>query len=140
MQAAINAVIGGNDFSNGATRWDGFDLATKGWDHIKSRTLGLGINTSHFNTFQGFWTDDKLAKYSGNKNAVFNPDFKMTGRLLTYSPASQGYFNGMVLLNSSAAYGGTIFWKATPSFSIKAINFSPNLNYEKIKGRTAKPL
>ncbi|MDQ6528085.1 RHS repeat-associated core domain-containing protein [Flavobacterium sp. LHD-85] len=140
MQAAMNAVMGGIDYSNGATRWDGFDLATKGWDHIKSRTVGLGINTSDFNTFKGFWTDEKLAKYSGNKNAVFNTDFKMTASLLTYSPASQGNFKGMVLYNSSAAYGGTIFWKATPTFSIKGTNFNPNLNYEKIKGTRSKPL
>lgn len=43
----------------------------------------------------------------------------MLGKKLTYSPAIQGYWKGMVLYNSSAAYGGTIFWRPVSNFIIK---------------------
>ena len=57
---------------------------------------------------------------------------------VTYSSASKGIWKNMVLYSSSAAYGGTIFWKATPVFKISGVDL--NSNYEKTKGTTNKPL
>jgi RHS repeat-associated protein len=140
MQAALNAVLGGQDYSNGAIRWDGFDLAIKGWGHIKSTNQGIGISKTHLETFKNYWsTGNNLTSTSGDANAVYNSAFIINGNAsLTYSVANNGMWKGMVLYASSAAYGGTIFWKATPVFTIHGINL--NANYEKVKGRTNKPL
>ena len=54
MAAVLNAITGGKDFSNGAIRWDGFDLAIKGWEHVKSKNQGLGISRSHYQTFYSY--------------------------------------------------------------------------------------
>ena len=138
MEAALNAVTGGTDYSNGAIRWDGFDAAIKGWEHYKSKNQGIAISESHFNTFKNHWTTgNNLVNASGKNNAVFNPLFYMTGSV-TYSKATQGIWKGMVLYSSSAAYGGTIFWKGAPNFIVKGVNF--NANYETTKGKTNKPL
>ena len=139
MAAVLNAITGGHDFSNGAIRWDGFDLAMKGWGHVKSKNQGLGISRSHYQTFYNYWTGgNRLKNASGNKNATFNPEFKMTGKKLTYSPAVRGYWKGMVLYNSSAAYGGTIFWRPVSNFLIKGVNL--NRNFRKVNGSKNKPL
>jgi hypothetical protein len=45
---------------------------------------------------------------------------------LTYSAANKGIWKGMVLYTSSAAYGGTLFWKATPVFTIHGVNLNEN--------------
>ena len=83
-----------------------------------------------------FW--NRLKNASGNQNAIFNPEFQMLGKKLTYSPAIQGYWKGMVLYNSSAAYGGTIFWRPVSNFIIKGVNL--NRNFRKVNGSKNKPL
>ena len=140
MAAALNAVLGGDDYSNGAIRWDGFDLAIEGWGHIKSTNQGIGVSKTHLETFNNYWsTGNNLTSQSGNSKAVYNSTFIMNGNAsLTYSAANKGIWKGMVLYTSSAAYGGTLFWKATPVFTVHGVNL--NANYEKVKGRTNKPL
>ena len=67
MAAVLNAITGGKDFSNGAIRWDGFDLAIKGWEHVKSKNQGLGISRSHYQTFYSYWAGgNRLKNASGN--------------------------------------------------------------------------
>ena len=83
-----------------------------------------------------FW--NRLKNASGNQNAIFNPEFQMLGKKLTYSPAIQGYWKGMVLYNSSAAYGGTIFWRPVSNFIIKGVNL--NRNFRNVNGSKNKPL
>ncbi len=83
MQAALNAVTGGEDYSNGAIRWDGFDLAIKGWGHIKSTDQGIGVSRTHLETFKTYWTTgNNLTSASGNKDAVYNSTFIMNGNAL----------------------------------------------------------
>jgi RHS repeat-associated protein len=55
MEAALNALRGGKDYSKGAVRWDGFDLAKKGLNQVKARFQGLNINPKHLNTFGISW-------------------------------------------------------------------------------------
>ena len=43
MEAVINALTNGKDYSNGAIRWDGFDLAARGFNHPKPKTAGVEI-------------------------------------------------------------------------------------------------
>lgn len=62
MAAVLNAITGGKDFSNGAIRWDGFDLAIKGWEHVKSKNQGLGISRSHYQTFYSYWAGGNRLK------------------------------------------------------------------------------
>lgn len=128
MAAVINAITGGKDFSNGAIRWDGFDLAIKGWNHVKSRMQGVGILRSHLKVFYDYWSfGDRLKNASGNRKATFNSAFKMNGNAsLTYSPAIKGDWEGMVLYNSSAAYGGTMYWKPVTKFEIRGVNLNRN--------------
>ena len=40
MEAAINALTNGKDYSHGAIRWDGFDLAAEGFNHVKAVDCG----------------------------------------------------------------------------------------------------
>lgn len=44
MEAVINALTNGKDYSNGAIRWDGFDLAARGFNHPKPKTAGVEIS------------------------------------------------------------------------------------------------
>lgn len=62
----------------------------------------------------------------------------LLGKKLTYSPAIQGYWKGMVLYNSSAAYGGTIFWRPVSNFIIKGVNL--NRNFRNVNGSKNKTL
>ena len=52
MEAVINALTNGKDNSNGAIRWDGFDLAAKGFNHVKAVDCGIRISETFFNSFK----------------------------------------------------------------------------------------
>ncbi|GAA4771080.1 MULTISPECIES: hypothetical protein [Flavobacterium] len=127
MQAALNAVMGGRDYSNGALRWDGFDFAKNGFDHIKARTARLNINTNHLNTFLGHSAYSK-----------YNPTNSLSAGVHL---ATSGNYKGMSLYSSSATYGGTIFWAPNPTnFAIgtSTVNgrnsgFSPCIQYDIVK-------
>ena len=105
MEAALNALTGGEDYSNGALRWDGFDLAAKGFNHIKARTAGLSISSDHFNSFKSAWPNRMIKAYSGGKYSQFSNNFAAGNH-----PATQGSYKGLMLYQSSAVYGRTIFW------------------------------
>lgn len=112
MSAAINALQNGIDYSNGAIRWDGFDLAGEGFNHDKPMNCGIRISETLFNEFKNVWSSDLLKRYSGGRFKKFNESFK-SGE---YKAIARN--NGMILYEASAVYGGTIFWKATnePAF------------------------
>lgn len=102
--AVINAEIGGQDFSNGATHWDGEEQATafakdfKGASNGKfeahRNTWGWEISQEHY---------DKWKKFIGSK-------FVDVGRI---HPATVGINKGKIRAKSTAVYKGTIFWKVT---------------------------
>lgn len=52
MEAVINALTNGKDYSNGAIRWDGFDLAARGFNHPKPKTAGVEISPADFMHFK----------------------------------------------------------------------------------------
>jgi len=105
MEAAINALTGGTDYSYGAIRWDGFDLAAKGFSHVKPRTYGVEIGEGHFNDFKAAWPDKKIKAFSGGKYTSFASDFSSGIHL-----ATEGDNTGRCLLKSTAVHGRTIFW------------------------------
>lgn len=80
----------------------------------------------------------KIQKISEITNFFRHYFLSRTEVKLTYSPAIQGYWKGMVLYNSSAAYGGTIFWRPVSNFIIKGVNL--NRNFRKVNGSKNKPL
>ena len=102
---ARDALAGGEDYSNGALRWDGFDLAAKGFNHIKARTAGISISSDHFNSFKSAWPNRMIKAYSGGKYSEFSNNFEARNH-----PATQGPYKGLTLYQSSAVYGRTIFW------------------------------
>jgi RHS repeat-associated protein len=107
MEAVINALTGGSDYSNGAIRWDGFDFAKNGLDHIKSTSAGLNIDAEHLKTFSNY---SLYTNYSPTNPATAGIHL-----------ATVGDNKGMCLYSSTAAHGGTIFWgKNGKDFAIKA--------------------
>ena len=105
MEAVLNALTNGKDYSNGALRWDGFDLAAKGYNHVKARTCGIDITPECFEAFKKAWPDKLIYSYSGKKYKGFAENFN-SGK----HPATQGPNKNFVLYKSVAVYGRTIFW------------------------------
>lgn len=132
MEATINALTGGHDYSNGAIRWDGFDLAARGFNHPKAINQGVYLTSEHIAAFKSAWSDKLIKAYSGGKYTSFSPSFKVnTGYNYVFKRATQQNI-GMVLYSSSAVHGRTLFWKANESFRIKfssgTIDVNKNFN------------
>ena len=104
MAAAINALTGGTDYSGGALRWDGFDLAAKGFNHIKARTAGIEISDNNFNAFKAAWPDKLIKAFSGGSYTGFSNNFNSG-----IHPATQGNNKGLVLYQATIVLGRTIF-------------------------------
>lgn len=113
MEAVINALTNGKDNSNGAIRWDGFDLAAKGFNHVKAVDCGIRISETLFNSFKAAWSDDLINRYSGGKYTKFSDNFKAGDHKAT------GRNKGCICYEASAVEGLTMFWKKTddPSFT-----------------------
>lgn len=113
MEAAINALTNGKDYSNGAIRWDGFDLAAKGFNRVKAVDCGIRISETFFNSFKSAWSDDLINRYSGGKYTKFSDNFKAGDHKAT------GRNKGCICYEASAVEGLTMFWKKTddPSFT-----------------------
>lgn len=105
MEAAINSLTGGIDYSNGAIRWDGFDLAGRGFNHIKERTDGAEISDEHFNQFKAAWPDSYLRSFSGGNFTSFATNFASAVHV-----ATEGANKGRCLLISTGVHGKTMFW------------------------------
>jgi hypothetical protein len=104
MEAALNALMGGHDYSNGANRWDGLEQTyslgdtrkfhystTKGIKKAESHayTIGWTISSEHFQTWK-----------------------QGTGRRFV-APKTKPNHLGAIHYISVAAYGRTIFWHYT---------------------------
>ena len=110
IAAEINALLGGNDYSNGAKQWDGAeqthipkdnpDISSNGKFMFKVNVMGWDISDEHF----GSW-NSAISKKFGEKY--------FTAPQKKYAVAN---YNGMtnknkIRLKSSAQYGLTMFWK-----------------------------
>ena len=100
VAAEINAQMGGRDYSNGATQWDG---AGQGLYPATNNKRSTGRFELHMNTMGWNISDDHYAKW---KNAVGKnfvaPQTKA---------ATVGFNKGNIRLSSSAVYMQTIFWR-----------------------------
>ncbi|MDI9359139.1 MAG: hypothetical protein QM528_09330, partial [Phycisphaerales bacterium] len=128
MGAAINALTGGTDFSNGAIRWDGFDLAARGFNHPKAINQGVYLTDEHIQAFKSAWSDKLIKAYSSGKYTSFSPSFKVnTGYNYVFKQATKQNI-GMVLYSSSAVHGRTLFWKANEKFLIQGADKATDVN------------
>jgi RHS repeat-associated protein len=135
MGAVINALTGGDDYSHGAIRWDGFDLAGRGFDHIKARTFGIEVSEEHLTGFKAAWPDDKLKSYSGGKFTSFSSNFTSNVHL-----ASQGENAGRSLYKSTAVHGSTMFWGVNKDPIVQRLKtygvmFNPHTNLGRVLGK-----
>ena len=117
MEAVLNALTNGHDYSNGAIRWDGFDLAAKGFDHVKPSTAGVNISQSNFDDFKAAWPSKLIKAFSGGNFSSFSKNFN-AGR----HPATKGNNKDYVLYSSSAARGRTMFWRANFNATRKIVS------------------
>lgn len=107
ISAAANALAGGIDKSNGAYFWDGADIKSNYTHHFKVRRGIKFVDPSH--NIYGIKESTKLEiKYKTTK--VRNTS---TGKIVT-TRVEVGRYDHQY--ESTAAYGGTIFWKLNPQF------------------------
>ena len=134
MGAVINALTGGYDYSNGAIRWDGFDLAARGFDHPKAKNQGVYLLEKHIQAFKAAWPDELINKFSGGKYKSFSKNFKVNPGCNAVFQVATHLHVGMVLYSSSAVHGKTLFWKANKHFYVTYSDRSIDLNL-KFKGQ-----
>ena len=117
MEAGLNALMGGVDYSNGAIRWDGYDLAAKGFGHIKARTFGIEISEDNFKAFKAAWPDKIIKAFSGGNYNSFSTNFTSGVHL-----ATEGENTSRCLLMASGVHGRTIFWRINqdPIYKLKS--------------------
>lgn len=107
ISAAANALEGGEDKSNGAYFWDGADIKSNYQHHFKVRR-GIKFTDPSHNIY-GIQDSIKLEiKYKTTK--IKNTS---TGKVST-TRVEIGRYDHQY--DSTAAYGGTIFWKFNPQF------------------------
>lgn len=99
-RAARNALEGGQDYSNGAYFWDGWDVKTNYENHPKVKR-GIKVTDP---THDVFGIQDKLVEVIKYKVVT-----TMANGKKTQTKEEIGRYNH--LYESSAGYGGTIFWK-----------------------------
>lgn len=106
--AVINAQTGGFDFSFGATNWDSAEQGLFPASNNNKSVLHNGKSFElHMNTMGWKISDSHYSSWKSNVGSGFkSPQEKA-------APANFGNYQnkGKMRLNSTAVYGGTIFWK-----------------------------
>jgi hypothetical protein len=102
LKAATNAISGGKDYSNGAYFWDGADLASNYDDHPKVKK-GIKFTDATHNIYNVKETSvDVTTHWQINQGGKLVDGKKRGSYTYTYE--------------STAAYGGTVFWKYGKDF------------------------
>ena len=107
VAAAVNAMNGGEDKSNGAYFWDGADIKTNYAHHFKVRRGIKFADPSH--NIYGIKESTKVVIISKTTKTRS----RTTGKISTATKEVGRYDHQY---DSTAAYGGTIFWKLNPEF------------------------
>ena len=105
--AAINALNGGEDKSNGAFFWDGADIKTNYAGHFKVRR-GIKFTEPSHNIYEIPESSKIEIKYKITKTKD-----RKTGKISKVTEEVGRYDHQY---DSTAAHGGTIFWKLNPEF------------------------
>jgi RHS repeat-associated protein len=127
MQAALYSVMGGKDFTNGATKWDGIDFlawglnSPNGTPHNKFEEYGaIYIEASIYSSFKNSITNTmgNSVRYSGKSYSLPASVYKNMSnwKMPSLSAPWFGfmYNTGVRTRNSldaTASLGNTIFWK-----------------------------
>ncbi len=98
MEAAINALTNGKDYSHGAIRWDGTDFLTKGKKHNKFKEYKkISISYQILKTY-----DDSI---SYARDSIFNDSIKNKS---DFCERGTGKYYSIIATGSK---GQSIFWK-----------------------------
>lgn len=106
IKAAENAITGGVDYSNGAYFWDGADIKSNYKNHFKVRHGIKFTDTAHNiydikeSTVKTIYLYRTVRKKIGNKIVVEKTEIDHADHVY----------------DSTAAYGGTIFWKQSDNY------------------------
>jgi hypothetical protein len=104
-KAARQAMDGGEYFSNGAYFWDGWDIKTNYTKHFKVRQ-GIKISDPSHNIFS---IQDNLVLIIKKKITLKRKNGKAERSEIEIGRYDHVY-------ESTAAHGGTIFWKFNPEY------------------------
>ncbi len=107
VEAAVNALNGGEDKSNGAYFWDGADIKTNYAAHFKVQR-GIKFTEPSHNLY-GIQDSIKI-EIQRKTTKIKN---RKTGKISEVTEEVGRYDHQY---DSTAAYGGTIFWKLNPQF------------------------
>ncbi len=109
IAAEINALLGGTDYSYGATMWDGAEQAQFSSNDMRRSTGRFEI---HMNTMGWKISDGHYAKWKKNVGKSFKaPQIRIAPT--HFNDGKRNMNAGKTRLQSTAVYGRTIFWKAT---------------------------
>jgi hypothetical protein len=106
VAAAKDALAGGKDLSNGAYFWDGADIKSNYKNHFKVRQ-GIQFGDKGHNKY-----DIKESTSLVLKKKVTVQ--KKNGEVISKTEIEVGRYDHVY--ESTAAYGGTIFWKFNPEY------------------------
>jgi hypothetical protein len=106
VAAAKNALYGGPDLSNGAYFWDGADIKSNYKNHFKVRQ-GIRFGDSSHNIYS--IAESKVVVIK-TKTTIRKKD----GKVVDKTVVELGRYDHVYL--STAAHGGTIFWKFNPDY------------------------
>ena len=106
VMAARNAMCGGEDFSNGAYFWDGADIKSNYSNHFKVKH-GIQFTEPQHNIYGVQPSTMKTVFLYRNKKSRINGKTVIEKQLI--DSADHVY-------ESTAAYGGTIFWKQSTHY------------------------
>jgi hypothetical protein len=106
IAAAKNALAGGPDLSNGAYFWDGCDIKTNYNNHFKVRH-GIKFSDPSHNIY----------KIAGSTKLIILTKTvvkKKKGKIISSEVSEVGRYDH--IFDSTAAHGGTIFWKYSDEY------------------------
>lgn len=105
VRAATNALSGGHDYSGGAYFWDGADIKSNYEQHFKVRH-GIRFTNPQHNIY-GIKESTKLVIKTKTTKT------KKNGKIEVKTEEVYRYDH---IYESTAAHGGTIFWKQNPDY------------------------
>lgn len=109
LLAARNAIAGGEDLSNGAYFWDGADIKSNYSKHFK---VSHGIKfTNPGHNIYNIKESTKIVQKTKTKTIKKKVNGKTVTKKETVVIDSYDH-----VYDSTAAYGGTIFWKNNPEY------------------------
>jgi hypothetical protein len=106
IAAARNALSGGQDRSNGAYFWDGADIKSNYQNHFKVKQ-GIKFTEPSHNIYD--------IKESTKLIIIHKTIKKANGKKISIEKQEIGRYDHVY--DSTAAHGGTIFWKFNPNYT-----------------------